>query len=239
MQPCRSCPQWQRTMARFGELKQNPGEKKTTKTEPYFSKTLSAPRNLSVPLILLLHSDSPCTASTRPPVSKQIEKYWFLTPPAKAFLVGSQGTHVQNEFGKLTQVNPGWILAPAGKISLERQPGFQQRAACCAAFAFWESQDFLRLGRVRKETKELALSRDIWGWSGWTVGSFGIPSQSREKPTSLSCLDLAHFCSLTRTLPCPWSFSQVNYSQFLELALPALLLQVCSNSASSKCISFE
>ena len=41
-------------------------------------------------LTLWLYSDSPCTASTRPPILKQTAEYWLSTLPANDSLVGSR-----------------------------------------------------------------------------------------------------------------------------------------------------
>lgn len=71
-------------------------ENKTLGKKPQvsFLKPLRTQWNQWMPLILLLYSNSPRTASSRPPIFKQTDKYWFLTPTAKDFLGSSQKTHV-------------------------------------------------------------------------------------------------------------------------------------------------
>lgn len=174
-----------------------------------------------MPLILLLYSDSPCTASTRPLIFKQIDKYWFLTPPAKDSLVSSQRTHVcgMSSASWLKSVSAGSFLL------LKRQA---QRGSWIPAKSnppsAGRSQSFLnplsllrhRLVCGQKGLWELDLSERYLGLKWLSCREFrtlfSMLWKINKSLTWKPWRDLAPFCSLRATLPQPWSSKLTDYS---------------------------
>ena len=119
-------------------------------------------------LILWLYSDSPCTASSRPPIFKQTDEYWLLTLPVKDSLVGSR-EHMCVEWilhVKSCQPRLDPFSCCQGKSSQAAWTPEKGNLLPRAATAFWESpvlpKTWVTL-QSQKGNYRIDLSKKIFG----------------------------------------------------------------------------